>query len=96
MDTLSAPALSISRMSSTVRRPPPTVRGMKTWSAVRETTLSMMFRPSGRGGDVVEDKLVGALGVVEGSEGHGVAGVPVVQELHTLDHAARLDVQAGG
>ena len=37
---LSAPALSSLRTSSTVRTPPPTVSGMKTW----EATASMMCR----------------------------------------------------
>ena len=42
MLTLSAPARSMSRMSSTVRMPPPTVRGMKQRSAVRLTTSTMV------------------------------------------------------
>ena len=33
IETLSAPALSSARMSSTVLTPPPTVSGMNTWSA---------------------------------------------------------------
>ena len=39
MLTLSAPALSSARMSSTVLTPPPTVSGMNTWSA----TASIMW-----------------------------------------------------
>jgi hypothetical protein len=35
IETLSAPASSSARMSSTVRTPPPTVSGMKQASAVR-------------------------------------------------------------
>ena len=46
IDTLSLPALSRARMSSRVRMPPPTVRGMNTTSAVRRTTSSMISRPS--------------------------------------------------
>ena len=38
IETLSAPASSSLRMSSTVRTPPPTVSGMKHCSAVRPTT----------------------------------------------------------
>ena len=38
IETLSAPASSSLRMSSTVRTPPPTVSGMKHCSAVRRTT----------------------------------------------------------
>ena len=38
IDTLSAPASSSRRMSSTARTPPPTVSGMKHCSAVRRTT----------------------------------------------------------
>ena len=40
IETLSAPASSSLRMSSTVRTPPPTVSGMKQASAVRRTTSS--------------------------------------------------------
>ena len=45
-DTLSAPWESSSCMSSTERTPPPTVRGMKTWSAVRATTSRRILRSS--------------------------------------------------
>src|SRR5665213_1728792 len=44
IDTLSAPARSSTRISSTVRTPPPTVSGMKQASAVRRTTSSMVPR----------------------------------------------------
>jgi len=46
IETLSAPALRRSRTSARPRTPPPTVSGMKTLSAVRDTTSSMMRRPS--------------------------------------------------
>ena len=44
--TLSAPARSITFMSSTVRIPPPTVSGMKHSEAVRSTTSTMVARLS--------------------------------------------------
>src|SRR5579864_730668 len=44
--TLSAPARSMRRRSSTVASPPPTVNGIVRTSAVRRTTVSMMPRPS--------------------------------------------------
>ena len=44
-DTLSAPARSRTSTSATVRTPPPTVSGMKTCSAVRRTTSSIVARP---------------------------------------------------
>src|SRR5665213_3172778 len=44
IDTLSAPERSSTRISSTVRTPPPTVSGMKQASAVRRTTSSMVPR----------------------------------------------------
>src|SRR6188768_812942 len=44
MLTLSAPALSRLRISSSVRMPPPTVTGMKTLAAVRSTTSMIVFR----------------------------------------------------
>ena len=45
MLTLSAPARSIACMSSTTRMPPPTVSGMKHWSAVRWITSTIVARP---------------------------------------------------
>ena len=44
IETLSAPASSRRRMSSTWRTPPPTVSGMKHCSAVRATTSRMVSR----------------------------------------------------
>ncbi len=44
IETLSAPASSRLRMSSSVRTPPPTVSGMKHCSAVRRTTSRMVSR----------------------------------------------------
>ncbi|CAB4787934.1 unannotated protein [freshwater metagenome] len=44
--TLSAPARNIRRASSTLRIPPPTVNGMNTCSAVRDTTSTIVSRPS--------------------------------------------------
>ena len=41
-DTLSAPASSMLRTSSSLRTPPPTVSGMKTCSDTRFTTSTMM------------------------------------------------------
>ena len=42
---LSAPARSMVYMSSTERMPPPTVSGMKHWSAARSMTSTMVARP---------------------------------------------------
>ncbi len=44
--TFSAPARRSRRPSSTERTPPPTVRGMKTCSAVRRTTSTIVARSS--------------------------------------------------
>src|SRR5690554_3594981 len=46
IETLSAPALSSFRMSSTVRTPPPTVSGMKTSAAIRSTVSYVVSRLS--------------------------------------------------
>ena len=46
IDTLSQPAFSSVRMSSSVRMPPPTVSGMNTASDVLRTTSSMISRSS--------------------------------------------------
>ena len=47
------------------------------------------------GGDVQEDQLVGALGVVDGRLLHRVAGVAQLHEVDALDDAAVLDVETG-
>ena len=49
----------------------------------------------GAGGDVEEDDLVGALGVVAGGQLDRVAGVDQVDEVDALDHPAGVDVEAG-
>jgi hypothetical protein len=46
IETLSAPLLSRLRTSSTLRTPPPTVRGMKTRHATASMTPSIVSRPS--------------------------------------------------
>ena len=48
-----------------------------------------------RRGDVEEDELVGALGVVALGELDGIAGVADVDEVRALDDAAGVDVEAG-
>ena len=48
-----------------------------------------------RRGDVEEDQLVGALGVVAGGQLDRVAGVEQVDELDPLDHPAGVHVEAG-
>src|SRR3569623_2129499 len=44
--TLSAPALSMRRMSAVLRMPPPTVSGMNTWPATSSTMCTMESRSS--------------------------------------------------
>ncbi len=46
IETLSAPALSRRRTSSTLRTPPPTVSGMNTLLATASITCSRMSRSS--------------------------------------------------
>ncbi|MFN8217171.1 MAG: hypothetical protein U0R71_11310 [Solirubrobacterales bacterium] len=73
-ETLSAPASSTAWASATERMPPPIVNGMKTLSAVRRASSTIVSLFVG-GGDVEEDQLVGALGVVALGQLHRVAGV---------------------
>ena len=94
-DTLSAPARSSRRASSTVRMPPPMVKGMNTSSAVRAGHLEDGVAGVGRGGDVEEHDLVGALAVVAGGQLDRVAGIDQVDEVDALDDAAGVDVEAG-
>ena len=95
IDTLSAPASSSSRMSSTVRTPPPTVSGMKQASAVRRTTSSRMPRSSWLA-VMSRKQSSSAPGRVIGLRRlDRVAGVAQVDELHALDDAPVLHVEAG-
>ena len=48
-----------------------------------------------RGGDVVENQLVGPFAVVAGGQLNRVAGIAEVLELHPLDHPTGIDVEAG-
>ena len=82
-------------MSSTVRTPPPTVSGMKHCSAVRADDVEDRVAVLVAGGDVEEGELVGAGGVVGPRLLDRIAGVAQVDELHALDDAAVLDVEAG-
>ncbi len=92
--TLSAPARSRRRASSTERMPPPTVNGMNTSSATRRDDVDHRVAGVGRRGDVEEHQLVGALGVVAGGELDGVAGVAQADEVDALDHPPGVDVEA--
>ena len=74
--------------------PPPIVNGMNTSSAVRRASSTIVSRLLARRGDVEEDELVGALGVVARGQLDGVAGVAQVDEVRALDDAAGVDVQA--
>ena len=95
IETLSAPASSSLRMSSTVRTPPPTVSGMKHCSAVRAHHVEEGVAVLVRGGDVEEAQLVGAGRVVDARLLDRVAGVAQVDEVDALDDAAVLHVEAG-
>ena len=48
-----------------------------------------------RGGDVEEDQLVGALGVVALGQLDRIAGVAQADEVRALDDSPRVDVEAG-
>ena len=92
--TLSAPARSTSRISSTLRTPPPTVSGTNARRAVRSTMSRSVAAALGRGGDVEEHELVGALAGVPLGELGRVALVDEVDEAGALDDAAVRDVEA--
>ena len=75
--------------------PPPIVNGMKTSSAVRRASSTIVSRSLVRGGDVEEDELVGALGVVARGQLDRVAGVAEVDEVVPLTTRPGVDVEAG-
>ena len=93
-EILSAPAVSIARMSSAERMPPPTVYGMKTLlGGARRDVEHRRALLVGRG-DVEEDELVGARLVVDGGQLDRIAGVAQVHEVDAFDDAPLVDVEA--
>ena len=93
-ETLSAPARRTSRISSTLRTPPPTVSGMNARRAVRSTMSRSVPRPSGAA--VMSRKTSSSApsrGVALGELGR-VALVDEVDEAGALDDAAVGDVEA--
>ena len=93
--TLSAPARRSLLTSSTVLTPPPTVRGTKTWSAVRRDDLEHRVASRRRRGNVEKRQLVCARLAIEAREFDRVPRVAKVLEVDALDYPARVDIQAG-
>ena len=75
--------------------PPPIVNGMKTLSAVRRASSTIVSRCSCEAVMSRKIELVGALGVVALGQLDRVAGVAQVEEVGALDDAAGVDVEAG-
>ena len=92
--TLSAPARSSRSTSSTRTTPPPTVSGMKTSSAVRETISIVVARPSWEA--EMSRKVSSSAPSASYSLGQldRVAGVAELLEVDALDHPAGVDVEA--
>ena len=94
-ETLSAPARRTSRISSTVRTPPPD--GQRDERPARGPLDDVEQRAAalGRRGDVEEDELVGAFGGIALGELGRIALVDEVDEAGALDDPAVGDVEAG-
>ena len=87
-------------MSSTVRMPPPTVSGMKHWSAVRSMTLDHARPPVRAGGDIKEYHFIRPLPVVAQRHLDRIAHIPQLPglgaaELHPPGDFSVMNVQAG-
>ena len=95
MLTLSAPALSSRRTSSTLRTPPPTVSGMKTCVRDRLDDVEDEAALVAARGDVEEGELVGALLVVAPRDLDRIAGIAQADEVDAFDDAPGGDVEAG-
>ena len=94
-ETLSAPASS--RCQRVVHRAHAAADGQRDRQHLAHPAhrLVLVAAPFGRGRDVEDDDLVGALVLVEPGPLGRVAGVAQALELHALDHAAMADVEAG-
>ena len=75
--------------------PPPTVKRDEHLLGGAADDVDDRVAGVRRRGDVEEHELVGALGVVAGGQLDGIAGVAEVDEVHALDDAAGVDVEAG-
>ncbi len=75
--------------------PPPTQNGTKSSRAVRRTVSSSVCAAFVRGGDVEQHDFVRAFAGVARGELGGIAGVDDVDELHALDDAAGVHIEAG-
>ena len=75
--------------------PPPTVNGMKMRLRHPGDHVERGRPRLVAGGDVEEDQLVGAFGVVARGLLDRIAGIPQRLEMHTLDHPATGDVETG-
>ncbi len=95
IETLSHPASSSWRMSSSVRMPPPTVSGMNTCSAVRRTTSSMMSRPSWLAVMSRNTSSSAPSSSYRAATSTGIAGVAQVDEIRPLHHAPAVHVETG-
>ena len=95
METLSAPARSMARMSPAVLTPPPIVYGTKTSSAAARASVGRRLPLFVGGGDVVEDDLIRPLPIVEGRELYRISRVPQVGEVRPLYHPPGVHVEAG-
>ena len=95
IDTLSQPASSRSRISSSVRIPPPTVQRHEDHLGRAAHHVEHDFAPLVAGGDVQKDQLVGPFALVARGHLDRIAGVAQVDEIGSLDHPAAIDVEAG-
>ena len=92
--TLSAPARSSRSTSSTRPTPPPTVSGMKTCSAVRETISIVVARPSWEAEMSRKVSSSAPSASYTWAQLDRVAGVAQLLEVDALDHPAGVDVEA--
>ncbi len=75
--------------------PPPTVSGMKTTSAVRRTTSSMMSRPSWLAVMSRNTSSSAPSASYRGGHFDRIAGIAEVEKLGPFDDAAAVDIQTG-
>ena len=95
IETLSAPALSSSRMSP--GRADAAADGQRNEDLIGGPLDDVDHRPAAvaAGGDIEENEFVGPFGVVEGGQLDRVAGVAEIDELDAFDDAAIGHVEAG-
>jgi len=95
IETLSLPAKSRSRMSSSVRMPPPHAQRHEDHLGRPADHVEHDVAALMAGRNVKKHKLIGAFGLITARYRDRVAGIAQIDEVGAFDHPATIHIQAG-